>query len=132
MMTLIKSKHVSEEEHIEKFPGSFKVIVDSSIYSRESLLRACYWFTDRAYLLLTRHKTNFCVHFRSKSDECVEIISGEFVNALNESELRSVIASETGQLKQLIVAKAFSEANLLEDDLGDYRDPVATSQEVPL
>ena len=34
--------------------GGVTLLVDESVYSRETLLRTCYWFTDRCYLFVSR------------------------------------------------------------------------------
>ena len=66
----------------------------------------------------------------------LETVAGEFANALLDWQVRLDIQRETANLRELIVAKAFAEGNLLEDSpIGDDRDPVevaaATGQSLP-
>jgi His-Xaa-Ser system protein HxsD len=101
--------------------------VDESIYSRDALLRACYWLTDRCYVFIFReNQRGFVVQLRAKSStEDLQTIAGEFENRLLDQQLRLDIARETGSLRELIVAKAFAETDLLDDPpVGDDRDPV--------
>jgi hypothetical protein len=55
---------------------------------------------------------------------------GEFENALLDHQLRFEIARETATLRELIVAKAFAEGDVLEDPpVGDDSDPVEQAAE---
>jgi His-Xaa-Ser system protein HxsD len=103
------------------------LLVDESVYSREALLRTCYWFTDRCYLFVSRSGPNiFSVRIRAKA-KAVDLgtISGEFENALIDQQVRQDIEGETSRLRELIVAKAFAEGQGLDDaPIGDARDPV--------
>jgi len=103
------------------------LLVDQGVYSREALLRTCYWFTDRCYVFITRPDSgHYAVNLTQKSGAPVlETVAGEFANALLDWQVRLDIQRETAALRELIVAKAFAEGNLLEDSpVGDDRDPV--------
>jgi hypothetical protein len=59
----------------------------------------------------------------------IEELTGEFCNSLLDFELRRQIEAETAGIRQLIVAKAFSESGILEDDpSGTFADPVENEQ----
>jgi His-Xaa-Ser system protein HxsD len=107
--------------------------LNESVYSRDAVLRAAYWFTDRCYLYIARHGSDvFRVHFKPKGlkksnsvVETLEEIAGEFLNSILDHQLRRDIESQTGQIRQLLVAKAFAEAGVLEDaPPGEVADPV--------
>jgi His-Xaa-Ser system protein HxsD len=50
---------------------------------------------------------------------------GEFCNSLLDFELRRQVEIETSSIRQLVLAKAFSESGVLEDDPpGTVADPV--------
>ena len=102
------------------------LLVDESIYSREALLRTCYWFTDRCYLFVSRPGPNqFSVRIRAKAGlPSLESISGDFENALIDHQVRQDVERDTARLRELIVAKAFSEGDLEDAPIGDDRDPV--------
>lgn len=108
------------------------LVVDESIYSREALLRTCYWFTDRCYLFVSRSAPNqFSVHIRAKAGgPALGSISGEFENALIDQQVRKDIERNTARIRELIVAKAFAEGQDLDDPpVGDDRDPVELAKQ---
>ncbi len=111
--------------------GALTLLVDESVYSREALLRTCYWFTDRCYLFVSRSGPNvFSVRIRAKASTVdLGTISGEFENSLVDQQVRRDIESETSRLRELIVAKAFAEGQGLDDAPGgDVRDPVEVAK----
>jgi His-Xaa-Ser system protein HxsD len=102
------------------------LLVDENIYSKEALLRTCYWFTDRCYLFVSRPGPNqFSVRIRAKAGlPSLESISGDFENALIDHQVRQDVDRDTARLRELIVAKAFAEGDLEDAPIGDDRDPV--------
>ena len=112
--------------------------LNESVYSRDAVLRTAYWFTDRCYLYISRPGPDLLrVQFKSKGlnksntvAETLEDIAGEFLNSLLDHQLRHDIESQTGQIRELLVAKAFAEAGVLEDiPPGEVADPVDEAHE---
>lgn len=107
--------------------GALFFLIDETIYSREAVLRACYWFTDRSYLFISRPSSgHLTVTVRAKpGGPALEVVAGDFGNALLDQQVRIDIERETRALRELIVAKAFAASGALEDPpVGDDRDPV--------
>src|SRR2546428_11106641 len=101
------------------------LLVDESIYDRVATLRACYWFTDRCYVFVSRAEPgHLAISIRAKaSDARLTALAGEFANALLDHQVRRDIERETRSVRELIVAKAFAEGNFLDDPpVGDDRD----------
>ena len=122
-------------EPIVRSDSEILLLVDETIYSRVAVLKSCYWFTDRCYIFIYRHDAQHLgVRITAKSGGSrLDATVGEFQNALLDHQLRFEIGRETATLRELIVAKAFAEGNVLEDPpVGDDRDPVerATSEEI--
>jgi His-Xaa-Ser system protein HxsD len=93
------------------------ICVNTDIYSTEALFRVCYQFTDRCYLFLSLHEGSAVikVRFTRKSfDADLNGIAGEFSNELINQKVRLDVAAETKQIRELIIAQAFTEADLLE------------------
>jgi His-Xaa-Ser system protein HxsD len=115
--------------------GTAGLHIDESIYARDAVLRTSYWFTDRCYFFISRPaQGTLLVTMRLKESrptlekpnpDVLQTVVGEFQNALLDQQLRIDIEKQTRAVRELLVAKAFSEAGEL-DDLppGDFRDPV--------
>ncbi len=101
---------------------SLCVSVDTSIYSLDSLFRVCYAFTDRCYLFLQPEgrASVVRVRFTRKTPGCdLSQLAGEFSNALIDQRVRLQIAAETRAIRELIVAQAFAEADLIDRTLSE-------------
>lgn len=94
--------------------GAVAISVDLTVFSTGALFRACYKFTDRAYLYLRRESNDaIIVEFRRKNDDAVlEQITGDFANEMIDQNLRAVITRETTPVREWIVKQAFAEARL--------------------
>jgi His-Xaa-Ser system protein HxsD len=114
---------------------SATIRLDSRVYSKEAILRTCHWFSDIAYLHLPDSPdAKFVVHVRLKTisptlsnpnPAKIGDVIGEFCNSLLEFELRRQVEVETAPVRELILAKAFSESGVLEDEPpGVISDPV--------
>lgn len=117
--TIAWIKHVSDK--------SLTLEVDIGIYSLEALFRVCYAYTDRCYLFLepTTREAVITVRITAKQpDSDLSIIAGEFSNALIDERVRRSIATETMSIRELIVAQAFAEADLIDrsSSEGSYLD----------
>ena len=104
--------------------------IDTTLYGVDAVLRACYKYTDRCYLFLARQpedEHHIHVYFMSKPKTSLPDILGEFCNELIDQNIRLALSQEFGPVRELIVAQAFSEGNLLDPqrDEGDYTgDPL--------
>jgi His-Xaa-Ser system protein HxsD len=119
--------------------SSATIQLNPRVYSREAILRACYWFTDVAYIRIPESpEDRLIVRVEMKrttptlanpKPTNVRDFIGEFCNSLLDFELRRQIESETAPVRQLILAKAFSESGILEDaPPGSVADPVENSK----
>ena len=90
--------------------------VDETVYGLEAIFKTCYLFTDRCYLFLSRLPAScIAVQITAKQGGVpLEQVTGEFCNELINQRIRADIAQETGKIRELIVAKALAEGNLLE------------------
>jgi His-Xaa-Ser system protein HxsD len=103
------------------------ILVDETIYSRDAVLRACHWFTDRCHVFVSRAKPGvLSVRITAKPGGAeLDSVVGDFENALLDAQLRREIGQETAPIRELIVAKAFAEGDLLDDaPAGEWREPV--------
>jgi His-Xaa-Ser system protein HxsD len=106
------------------------VDVDETVYSLDALLKTCYMFTDRAYLYLCRERAgHVCVYIGPKTSTTkLGDLAGEFCNELIDYQVRSLVSRESGKIRELLVAQAFAEGNLLDEvlaDAGEGDDPAS-------
>ncbi|MGH7486808.1 MAG: His-Xaa-Ser system protein HxsD, partial [Thermoanaerobaculia bacterium] len=102
--------------------------VDLAIYPLDVVLRACHTFTARCYVFphVAEHGTVKVTFAPRIESETIRSVAGEFTNALLDYRLRASIADETRSIRELIVAQAFCEADLLdrgESESDEYADP---------
>lgn len=113
--------------------GGWAIRIDLSIYRIEAVLRAAYKMTDRHYLLLVDHEPNRSVVawiWPKNGVGGVDLV-GNFCEELIEQRLRLLLDEKTHTIRELIVAQAFAEGNLLDPlrDEGDYEaDPLAIAR----
>jgi His-Xaa-Ser system protein HxsD len=88
--------------------------VDTALYTREAVFRACYQFTDRCYLFLRQAEGEaIAIEFRKRHPSTVlSDVVGSFANELINQKVRADISRETQTIRELIVAQAFAEADL--------------------
>jgi len=115
---------------VDQDSGAFALKIDLSVFAIEAVLRASYKFTDRCHLFVERispGEEQVVVTFRPKaSAPPLETVVGEFSNELIDQQLREQLAREAGPIREILVAQAFAEGNLLDPERedGDYRrDP---------
>jgi His-Xaa-Ser system protein HxsD len=103
------------------------IAVDLSIYPLEIVLRACHAFTRHCYVSPRRAENGqVTIDFTPREGALPRELAGEVANALLDAQLRRLIADETRVIRELLVAQAFCEADLLDrrDSEGDeYADP---------
>ena len=111
--------------------GAFALKVDLSVFAKEAVLRAAYKLTDRCHLFVERAESaeeeHLVVTFRPRPRTLPSRRSSrEFANELIDQQLREHLAREAGPIREIVVAQAFAEGNLLDParEDGDYtRDP---------
>ena len=114
--------------------------VDERVYSIEALLRTAYWFTDRAYIFISKPSEHTLqVNIRAKAptlespiQQLASELAGEFGNALLDNQLRESVEARTGKIRELLVMKALAEAAAPEEPPGSPNDPVAERQQTKL
>jgi His-Xaa-Ser system protein HxsD len=95
------------------------VSFDGAQFSQEAVRRAAYWFTrdwDIEFVPMS-HESTITVVLRpknAKSGGMPSSIAGDFRCAVLDAQLRLEISRETAGIRELILAKAFAEAGVLE------------------
>ena len=125
---------------IETECTSTTLVLETRQFSRDAALRASYWFSNELYVEFppTESQSEYSVVLRRKltvptlenpSPKSLAQLASDFQNALVDSELRVRVQDETMAIRELIFAKAFAEAGVLEDGPpGTYDDPVRAAE----
>lgn len=101
--------------------------IDLSVYTEKAVSRAAYKFTDRCYCFLSRsEQAGWMKATLGTKDEKHDLASliGEFCNELLDQQIRQDLVQEAGLIRDVIVAQAFAEGNLLDPqrDNGSYEE----------
>ena len=101
-----------------KFPvtalenDKFQVVVDMSLYAKESVTSACYKYTDHFYIYQQTDGGNIVVVFESKDGNAVsDSIVKQFCNELIDQQVRFNTNQQFGHIRDLIVEEAFKPVN---------------------
>jgi His-Xaa-Ser system protein HxsD len=103
--------------------------IDLSIHPLEIVLRTCHAFTDRCFVFIRRTGEHSCaidLAARANDARSLREIAGSFSSALLDAHLRSIVANETKAIRELLVAQAFCEADLLDrgaSEADEHDDP---------
>ena len=86
------------------------VNLKKELYSKSTLLKASYKFTDLFYIFIDQHledKSLYTIYFQLKDkNHATEDLVGKFNNELLDQELRAVVLSETQKVRDTIVTRA--------------------------
>lgn len=99
--------------------SEIKVVVDTAVIGKEAVLKTCYWFSHAfSHDIHMLADDNLQVCLRPKAPASSELIARckeDFLNMAIDYELRTRIEGKTAEIRDLILAKAFSESGILED-----------------
>jgi His-Xaa-Ser system protein HxsD len=117
----------AEPEAFRLGPMLLSLEVDLSVYSLRAVSRACYKLTGRCYVFLSRplDPALLTVTLLAKTPEPIELtLAGELYNELLDQQIRESLEIEMGPVREMIVAQAFAEGNLLDSlrDDGNYQE----------
>lgn len=104
----------------EGFNREVALSVNTGLYGIDAVFQACYTFTDRCFFHFS-HKGGEDVVLsmrRKREDGDVDDLIGEFVNELINQRVRIDLFRRTHLLREMIVAQAFTEADLLKPGMG--------------
>jgi len=108
--------------------SALSITIDLTVHPLDVVLRTCHTFTARCYVSAHRDgDTTLIVDFAPREENApLGGLAGEFSNALLDHHLRALIAEETRPIRELLVAQAFCEADLLDrrdSESDEHADP---------
>lgn len=111
---------VKEQNSLNISDNNSEVVVDLSLYSLDSIKKACYKFTAKCSISLEKYSLDkLRVIFSFQPDtpnDLKDRIINDFNNELLDQNLREIVAKETEPVRNLILAHAFSRTSLIEQE----------------
>ena len=110
--------------------GIITFYVDSLLFSREAVLKCLYWYGEKFQTFVWMHDSGtYALSLRPLPDsgignEELRPYMQKFERDLIDFQLRDIIVKETGNIRDLLVAKAFSTGEFEESPPGEVSDPV--------
>lgn len=106
------------------------VFANLSLYSRDSIFKCLYWYGDKFRTSISLiDEENIMISISSLSDFPLsmkekEIILRKLERDLIDYNLRDIVTKETKNIRDLLIAKAFSNGEFDELPPGEISDPV--------
>lgn len=112
--------------------NSYIVIsVPESFYSKEVILKALYWYGDKFSASIEFDETSrkFAIELRPNPSlemnfEDLQLYESKLHRDLIDFSLRETINAETQSIREILLAKAFSNGEFDESPPGEVSDPV--------
>jgi His-Xaa-Ser system protein HxsD len=106
------------------------VFVDATLFSKDAIFKCLYWYGDKFHTSVAFTDSNtYCISLNvltntSFNKEELELYCQKLERDLIDFQLRETIGKETKNIRDLLVAKAFSNGEFDETPPGDISDPV--------
>lgn len=94
-----------------------EIVISREFASSEAVLKACYWFSRNFACDIKEDANQFMVFLKPKSNpsDNLESIRDAFLEHVVDFELRQRVDAKTEDIRNVLLAKAFSESGVLED-----------------
>lgn len=96
---------------------NFCLLLSTTVYSVEAIKKTAYKFADRASVVLQpagEATLKVVFNFTGRHTPNPEQVISDFCNELLDQDLREIVKRETGPLRNVILAHAFSRTQLAE------------------
>lgn len=110
--------------------GEIIVYADSSLYSKDSLFKCLYWYGDKFHTNISFYnETTYRLSIKpinenDLGEEKLNELLFKLERDLIDFNLRDIVSKETQNVRDLLIAKAFSNGELDEVPPGDVSDPI--------
>jgi His-Xaa-Ser system protein HxsD len=100
------------------------------LYSKDSLFKCLYWYGDKFHTFVGFADVDtYRISIKPKSDaglssEDFELYQLKLERDLIDFNLRDIVTKETKNIRELLIAKAFSNGEFDEEPVGEISDPV--------
>lgn len=96
------------------------IILDSRLYSKDSIFKCIYWYLDKFIVNVTLESNFYHISFSPKLGTIIDSVElmdlkNKIHQDFNDFNLRDIISNETKDIRNLLIAKAFSPFDSEED-----------------
>jgi len=116
--------------------GEITAFADPSLFSKDAILKCLYWFGDKFHTTVSVNEENtYTITLKPleaanvKGDELGMYLQ-KFERDLIDFQLRDTVTKETQNVRDLLVAKAFSHGEFDEEPPGQVSDPVGFNPKI--
>lgn len=103
---------------------------NKSLYPKEAIVKAAYFFTDRFYVTLDTDETYYHVTLAPKTEDVSPDVEKEFTNEVLAQANRHLIASSTRHIRELIVGRALASTMIDNKDQGFVDDSSISADDI--
>ena len=105
------------------------IFLDNSLYTKEAVFKCVYWYGEKFRTSVTTENENYVVILESIEPkiDLAEFLQKSLIQAERDFidyNLRDIVTKETKNIRELLIAKAFSHGQFDEDPPGQVSDPV--------
>lgn len=106
------------------------IFLDTALYSKDSIFKCLYWYSDKYHASVSFASANtFKILIRpnssiSMSEEQLDSLLLNVERDLIDFNLRDIVTKETKNIRDVLIAKAFSNGEWDELPPGELTDPV--------
>jgi len=120
----------------EVIEGEIIVFAEKSLYSKDAVFKCMYWYGDKFHVSVSEAdstayrivlKPNDTLQFESVD---LELFRQKLERDLIDFNLRDIVTKETRNVRDLLIAKAFSNGEFEELPPGEVSDPVGFTTDI--
>ncbi|GGB19922.1 His-Xaa-Ser system protein HxsD [Puia dinghuensis] len=109
--------------------GEIVVYVDASLFSRDVVIKSLYWYGDKFHTQVSAEMNAYVVVLKPMANAAIKeedlgYYLQKFERDIVDFSLREVVNKETTNIRELLVAKAFSNGEFDEAPPGNVSDAV--------
>jgi His-Xaa-Ser system protein HxsD len=110
--------------------GIITVFLDSNLFSKDAIFKCLYWYGDKFHTNISIADDNkYRIEIRpqiagSLNEEELNFYLLKLERDLIDFNLRDIVTKETSNVRDLLIAKAFSNGEFDEKPHGELSDPV--------
>lgn len=101
--------------------------LDSLVYSKESIVKCLYWYSDDFEIDVELVSNSYQISLQPLTEfskEEIEKVRTKLKKEFLDYNLREIVKRQTTTIRELIIAKAFSNGEFDEEPRGDLMDPL--------